>query len=297
MLSDYPEKMPSWVKNSYNFGIVIAIINFNLILMALSCSKELRDARLPYLQYIEYTGIPSAFITGLLIFGAHQRQSSLILVWMIIGTIKSFADIIFGIWFATAVVKLHQPFPFVLFLMEFILYIFFQLVGIFNASKAIKEIGACSVKTTFELGIVIAVLNSLGFFGAALCSDVFWAPPDGLPYYIPYMAYSGLLGAFITGFLIYGTCQRQSFPILVWMIIASIKCFIDILFGIWFVIAVVNLQYYKRSVPFVWWIEIGLTLAKIKFQLVGIFHAYRAKKEIDGTGGYSQFPSEAGKSA
>ena len=114
--------------------------------------------------------------------------------------------------------------------------------------------------------------------------------------YLQYIEYSGIPGAFIAGLLIYGACQRQSSLILVWMIIATIKCFFDVLFGIWFVLAMVNLQ----GVPFVWWIEIGLTFANILFQLVGIFYANKTKKEIDGTGGYSQIPSgvaEVGTSA
>ena len=62
----------------------------------------------------------------------------------------------------------------------------------------------------------------------------------------------------------------------------------------------VKLQEKYGSVPFVWWIEIGLTFANILFQLVGIFHANKTKKEIDGTEGYSPIPSgvaEVGTSA
>ena len=164
----------------------------------------------------------------------------------------------------------------------------FQIVGIFHAYKAIKEIGfeigACSVKTEI-LGIMIAAFNSFVFFGALLCSNE--VVLIKLPY-LQYIEYSGILGAFISGLLIYGACQRQSSLILVWMIITTIKCFFDIMFGIWFVIVTE------------WVIEIGLIFANILFQLVGIFQANKTKKEIDGTEGYSPIPSgvaEPGTSA
>ena len=88
-------------------------------------------------------------------------------------------------------------------------------------------------------------------------------------------------GAFIAGILIYGACQRQSSFILVWMIIAAIKCFFDIIFGIWFVVA-------WSDIPFEFQIEITLAFVNIFFQIVGIFHANKARKEIDGIEGYSQ---------
>ena len=304
MFSDYPGKMPDWVKNSFKLGIVIAVLNFLGFFGALWCSGELRNynALPPYLQYIEYTGIPFAFITGFLIYGATKRKSSLILLWMIIAIIKSIADIIFGIWFATGIKKLHELIVYnegvLVWWLELILTfigIVFQIVGIFHAYKAIKEIGleigACSIKTE-KLGIVIAAFNSLVFFGALLCLNEL---PFNLSLpYLQYIEYSGIPGAFISGLLIYGACQRQSSLILVWMIIITIKCFFDILFGIWFVIAVLKFQELS------WWIEIGLTFANILFQLVGIFHANKTKKEIDGTEGYSPIPSgvaEVGTSA
>ena len=302
--------MPDWVKNSFTFGIVIAVLNFLGFFGALWCSHELRNDIIlpPYLQYIEYTGIPFAFITGFLIYGASQRQSSLILVWIIIAIIKSVADIRFGIWFANHMLKLHEllpyyegPFVWWMELTLIFINILVQLVGIFHAYKAIKEIGleigACWVKTEM-LGIVIAVLNTHGFFGALLCSNEL---PVTLPY-LQYIEYSGIQGAFSAGLLIYGACKRQSSPILVWMIITTIKCFFDIMFGIWFVIAVVKFQEESsyNTVPVEWWIEIGLTFANILFQIVGIFQANKAKKEIDGTEGYSPIPSgvaEPGTSA
>ena len=280
--------MPDWVKNSFNLGIVIAVLNILGFFGALWCSQELRNdvAVPPYLQYIEYTGIPFAFITGFLIYGASKRQSSLILLWMIIAIIKSIADIIFGILFVTGVKQLHELFPngecVLVWWSELILTfieVVFQIVGIFHAYKAIKEIGleigACSVKTEI-LGIMIAAFNSFVFFGALLCSNE--VALIKLPY-LQYIEYSGILGAFIAGLLIYGACKRQSSLILVWMIITTIKCFFDIMFGIWFVIATE------------WWIEIGLIFANILFQLVGIFQANKTKKEIDGTEGYSPIPS------
>ena len=306
MLSDYPGKMPCSVKNSFKLGIIVAVLNVLGFFGALWCSQELRNyIKLPYLQYIEYTGIPGAFIACLLTYGASQRQSFLILVWMIIAIIKSVADIIFGIWFVTGMFKLYDHIPYdegpFVWWMELVLIfinILFQLMGIFNAYKAIKEIGGCSVKTEF-LGIVIAAFNSFGFFGALLCSNELPILIK-LPY-LQYIEYSGFSGAFIAGLLIYGACKRQSSLILVWMIITTIKCFFDIMFGIWFVIAVVKLQEdFNSTVLAEWWIEIGLTFANILFQVVGIVQANKAKKEIDGTGGYSQIPSgvaEAGISA
>ena len=280
--------MPDWVKNSFKLGIIIAVLNILGFFGALWCSQELRNdvAVPPYLQYIEYTGIPFAFITGFLIYGASKRQSSLILLWMIIAIIKSIADIIFGILFVTGVKQLHELFPngecVLVWWSELILTfieVVFQIVGIFHAYKAIKEIGleigACSVKTEI-LGIMIAAFNSFVFFGALLCSNE--VALIKLPY-LQYIEYSGILGAFIAGLLIYGACKRQSSLILVWMIITTIKCFFDIMFGIWFVIATE------------WWIEIGLIFANILFQLVGIFQANKTKKEIDGTEGYSPIPS------
>ena len=96
--------MPDWVKNSFKLGIIIAVLNILGFFGALWCSQELRNdiAVPPYLQYIEYTGIPGAFIAGLLIYGACQRQSSFILVWIIITAIKCFFDIVFVIWFYVA---------------------------------------------------------------------------------------------------------------------------------------------------------------------------------------------------
>ena len=301
--------MPEWVKNSFNLGIIIAVFNILGFFGALWCSQELRNdiAVPPYLQYIEYTGIPFAFITGFLIYGASKRQSSLILFWMIIAIIKSITDIIFGIWFVTGVKKLNEFIPYdegvLVWWSELILTfinILFQLVGIFHAYKAIKEIGfgACWVKTEI-LGIIIAAFNSFVFFGALLCSNE--VALIKLPY-LQYIEYSGIPGAFISGLLIYGACKRQSSLILVWMIITTIKCFFDIMFGIWFVIAVVKFQEKSsyNTVPAEWWIEIGLTFANILFQPVGIFHANKTKKEIDGTEGYSPIPSgvaEPGTSA
>ena len=111
--------------------------------------------------------------------------------------------------------------------------------------------------------------------------------------YLQYIEYSGIPGAFIAGLLIYGATQRQSSLVLVWMIIATIKCFFDIMFGIWFVTAVVKLleENSYSTIPFEWWIELTLTYVNIFFQLVGIVHANKARKEIDGTEGYSQIPS------
>ena len=128
-----------------------------------------------------------------------------------------------------------------------------------------------------DLGRIIAALNCLAFFGAVFCQS-------RLPYLL-YVEYSGLPSAFIAGFLIYGAFNNQCFPILVWMIIVSIKSFVDILFGIWFVIGMVNLQE-ENSIGL--WIELILTFANISFQLVGIVHA---KRELEGTEGYAQIPS------
>ena len=65
------------------------------------------------------------------------------------------------------------------------------------------------------------------------------------------------------------------------MIIAAIKCFFDIIFAIWFVVA-------WSGIPFEFQIEITLAFINILFQIVGILHANKARKQIDGTEGYSQ---------
>ena len=201
--------MPDWAKNSFKLGIVIAVLNILGFFGALWCSGELRNdvTSPPYLQYIGYTGIPFALITGFLIFGASERKSSHILFWMIIAIIKSIADIIFGIWFVTGVKKLHEFIPYdegvLVWWMELILTfikISFQIVGIFFAYKAIKEIGfeigVCSVKIEI-LGIVIAAFNSFVFFGALLCLSEL---PFNLSLpYLQYLEYSGIPGAFIAG--------------------------------------------------------------------------------------------------
>ena len=88
--------MPDWVKNSFKLGIIIAVLNILGFFGALWCSHELQnDITLP--PYIKNTGIPFAFITGFLIYGASKRKSSLILLWIIIAIIKSVADIIQGV--------------------------------------------------------------------------------------------------------------------------------------------------------------------------------------------------------
>ena len=63
MLSDYPGKMPDWVKRTFVLGIVIAVLHTIGFFGALLCSQEL----LPYfhvlqLQYIQYTAIPGKSI-------------------------------------------------------------------------------------------------------------------------------------------------------------------------------------------------------------------------------------------
>merc|ERR1711973_795318 len=87
----------------------------------------------------------------------------------------------------------------------------------------------------------------------------------------------GLVGALISGLLVYGASKRNSTAILVWMILAIIEC---IVFAILAILAIVGLGYVRSEAIGYAIIGIIIFIGLIFFHIWTIVVAKNARREI-----------------